>query len=201
MVNPGGYYPFFLPDGQHFLFRQGTGPEAGIYVAALGSSNAKLLMLADSAGVYAAPGSLLFSRGGGTDGTTVRHGELGDNWQSRKHCRSSSRCLWNEPADRVSRRPKLPLRIFDAGQHCRDRHPADAARGLWRRLCRGLPQDLGPRGAERRTMADRHPRPACASRDSSRVPGHAGAGRRRPGDRPPARSTRCSAPTARASRR
>ena len=67
-----GSNPFFLPDGRHFLVFQveRSGASAaetsgqGIYVGAVDSPDTKLLVLADSAGVYASEGFLLFSRGG-----------------------------------------------------------------------------------------------------------------------------------------
>ena len=61
-VSPGSLYPFFLPDGQHFLLWRRT-PQSGIYVGALDSPDVKFLVLAESAGVYGEPGFLLFSRG------------------------------------------------------------------------------------------------------------------------------------------
>ena len=57
-------WPAFLPDGNHFLYfaRGSTGPDNGIYVAALDSKERKLLLRNDSNAIYAAPGFLLFVR-------------------------------------------------------------------------------------------------------------------------------------------
>ena len=58
-------WPFFLPDGKHFLYQSWSGrsDDSSIFVAALDGSDRKLLLKADSSPVYAAPGYLLFSRG------------------------------------------------------------------------------------------------------------------------------------------
>jgi Tol biopolymer transport system component len=58
-------FPYFLPDGDHFLFTVlPAGPEGfGIYVGSLGSRQVKKIMTAESAVTYAAPGYLLFRRG------------------------------------------------------------------------------------------------------------------------------------------
>ncbi|HSS45480.1 MAG TPA: protein kinase, partial [Thermoanaerobaculia bacterium] len=61
-------WPFFLPDGRHFLyFAMGAfyGPKAvsnGIYVGSLDSQERRLLLRADSNVAYAPPGYLLFLR-------------------------------------------------------------------------------------------------------------------------------------------
>jgi Tol biopolymer transport system component len=55
--------PFFLPDGQHFLYRASTGPGAGpIYVGSLKSAERKFLFNADSSNVVYSQGYLLFLR-------------------------------------------------------------------------------------------------------------------------------------------
>ena len=55
--------PFFLPDGQHFLYRASTGPGGGpIYVGSLDSAERKLLLNADSSNVVYSQGYLLFLR-------------------------------------------------------------------------------------------------------------------------------------------
>src|SRR6202035_1363920 len=55
--------PFFLPDGQHFLYRPSTGPGGGpTYVASLNSSERKFLFNADSSNVVYSQGYLLFQR-------------------------------------------------------------------------------------------------------------------------------------------
>jgi len=56
-----GFWPSFLPDGQHFLFFQ---HRKGIYVGALGSTDTSLLLATSSRGEYAPPGYLLFVREG-----------------------------------------------------------------------------------------------------------------------------------------
>jgi Tol biopolymer transport system component len=57
-------WPYFLPDGRHFLYlaRSAQRENTGIYVAALDSSERKLLVNADSSAAYAPPGFLLFLR-------------------------------------------------------------------------------------------------------------------------------------------
>ncbi len=64
---PGGHqWPSFLPDGRHFTYLAvGAGRDAAwIWTAALGSTDARRLIGADSGASYAAPGYLLFLRGG-----------------------------------------------------------------------------------------------------------------------------------------
>src|SRR5262249_36173717 len=63
------HFPYFLPDGQHFLYRAGVttayGRDEGngIYVGSLASSEYKLILRADTYAVYAS-GHLLFWRDG-----------------------------------------------------------------------------------------------------------------------------------------
>ena len=59
----GHRYPYFLPDGRHFLFLA-TGPPGtqGIYVAALGSLDARRLVEADTASVFMGPDFVVFGR-------------------------------------------------------------------------------------------------------------------------------------------
>jgi Tol biopolymer transport system component len=61
----GHAWPYFLPDGQHFLFlaRSTQRENTNIYAGSLDSPERKLLINADSNAVYAAPGFLLFRRG------------------------------------------------------------------------------------------------------------------------------------------
>ncbi len=55
--------PFFLPDGQHFLYRASTGSGGGpLYAASLNSAERKLLLNADSSNVFYSQGYLLFLR-------------------------------------------------------------------------------------------------------------------------------------------
>jgi len=58
-------FPWFLPDGHHFLYtaRHVTEPEkTAVYVGDLDSKNRKLVVTADSNAIYTAPGYLLFVR-------------------------------------------------------------------------------------------------------------------------------------------
>lgn len=57
-------YPFFLPDGRHFLFQtwNGRSEDSSIFVASLDGGERKLLLKNDSNVAYAAPGYLLFAR-------------------------------------------------------------------------------------------------------------------------------------------
>ena len=62
----GHYWPYFLPDGQHFLYL-GWSPDAGnraIFAASLASKDKTRLLTAESNPVYAAPGYLVFRREG-----------------------------------------------------------------------------------------------------------------------------------------
>jgi Tol biopolymer transport system component len=66
--NEGSHrWPWFLPDGRHFLYyaAEGGGAEPGeIFVGDLGSGNVKHITQSSSLAVYASPGYLLFARGG-----------------------------------------------------------------------------------------------------------------------------------------
>ena len=59
-------WPQFLPDGRHFLFYVvANSPEnSGTYVGSIDGGEPKLLMPGASNAIYAAPGYLLFARGG-----------------------------------------------------------------------------------------------------------------------------------------
>ena len=58
-------FPQFLPGGRQFLFyAQGTPETQGIYLGSLDAPETKRLTAADTAGVYAPAGWLLFIRGG-----------------------------------------------------------------------------------------------------------------------------------------
>jgi serine/threonine protein kinase/Tol biopolymer transport system component len=59
----GAGFPFFLPDGKHFLFTTTTGDRT-VFVGSLDSADARRLMAADSAAVYASSGYILFVRQG-----------------------------------------------------------------------------------------------------------------------------------------
>ncbi len=67
-------WPFFLPDGRHYLFLSGIGSKEGgttndIYLGSLDSAGATLLMRGGSRMAYAPPGYLLYVR----DGTLLAH--------------------------------------------------------------------------------------------------------------------------------
>ncbi|MHC4173217.1 MAG: protein kinase domain-containing protein [Planctomycetota bacterium] len=57
-------YPYFLPDGRHFLYLAGSPQqeESGIYIGSVDSKESKFLLRADSNVVYAPPDFLLFGR-------------------------------------------------------------------------------------------------------------------------------------------
>src|SRR5262249_27078522 len=58
-------YPWFLPDGRHFLFlATGTADVQGIYLGSLDSPKHRRLFAADSKPVFAPPNYVLFARGG-----------------------------------------------------------------------------------------------------------------------------------------
>jgi len=59
-------WPYFLPDGLHFLYyvRSGQPENAGIYAGSLDSKETRRLVSAPSNAVYAPPGYLLFDRDG-----------------------------------------------------------------------------------------------------------------------------------------
>jgi Tol biopolymer transport system component len=58
-------YPYFLPDGRHFIFYAlAPQPRQGIYLGSLDSSTVKLLTQAETAGIYTKNGWLLWVRGG-----------------------------------------------------------------------------------------------------------------------------------------
>ena len=61
----GHVWPYFLPDGRHFLFlaRSTQRENTSIYAGSLDSPERKLLINVDSNPVYAPPGFLLFRRG------------------------------------------------------------------------------------------------------------------------------------------
>jgi Tol biopolymer transport system component len=62
---PSHRFPQFLPDGRHFLYYVGGSPDVrGVYVTGLEGFEPKRLLDADTAGVYAASGHLLFVRQG-----------------------------------------------------------------------------------------------------------------------------------------
>jgi Tol biopolymer transport system component len=66
----GHRWPFFLPDGRHFLYTVtsfasgGQKEKIGIYAGSLDSKEEKLLLRANSSVAYASPGYLLFFRDG-----------------------------------------------------------------------------------------------------------------------------------------
>ena len=58
------FWPYFLPDGRHFLYQSWTGhdDESAICVYSIDGGERKLLVKANSNGAYASPGYLLFAR-------------------------------------------------------------------------------------------------------------------------------------------
>jgi serine/threonine protein kinase/Tol biopolymer transport system component len=62
-------FPWFLPDGRHFLFTalSQDASKSGVYVAEVGSSRRTRILATDSNAIYAEPGNLLYVR----DGTLV----------------------------------------------------------------------------------------------------------------------------------
>jgi Tol biopolymer transport system component len=62
----GHRFPYFLPDGKHFLFASlPAGPDGwDTYVGSLGSTEVKHLLTAGSVAIYAEPGYLVFTRDG-----------------------------------------------------------------------------------------------------------------------------------------
>jgi Tol biopolymer transport system component/tRNA A-37 threonylcarbamoyl transferase component Bud32 len=60
----GHYWPYFLPDGRHFLYLAWSGDAANraIFVGTLGSKDKTRLLPAESNVAYAAPGYLVFRR-------------------------------------------------------------------------------------------------------------------------------------------
>src|SRR5262249_30730045 len=58
------FWPYFLPDGKHFLYQSWTGlsDESAIFVSSFEGKDRKLLVKVDSNAAYAAPGYLLFAR-------------------------------------------------------------------------------------------------------------------------------------------
>jgi Tol biopolymer transport system component/DNA-binding winged helix-turn-helix (wHTH) protein len=59
-------WPYFLPDGHHFLYLAAIAQQAGgeVYLASLDGKETKRLLAADTNAVYAPPGYLLFVRDG-----------------------------------------------------------------------------------------------------------------------------------------
>ena len=57
-------YPYFLPDGRHFLYTANTSNTARVYVGSLDSKERKQLLTGISMATYAEPGYLLFQRDG-----------------------------------------------------------------------------------------------------------------------------------------
>jgi eukaryotic-like serine/threonine-protein kinase len=61
----GHVFPWFLPDGQHFLYwATGNAEGRGVYIGTLDSPEGRRLIDDDTAAVYAPPGFLLFARQG-----------------------------------------------------------------------------------------------------------------------------------------
>jgi len=62
----GHVWPYFLPDGRHFLYLAvAPNPEnTGIYAGSLDSKETKLILKANSSSMYSPPGYLIFDRAG-----------------------------------------------------------------------------------------------------------------------------------------
>ncbi len=62
----GHRFPFFLPDGDHFLFASLPGPagQFDVYVGSLSSKKSERLLSAEAAPFYVEPGFLIYPRGG-----------------------------------------------------------------------------------------------------------------------------------------
>jgi hypothetical protein len=58
-------YPWFLPDGRHFLYTalRSDGKEGTVYLADTGSSDHRAVLTAGASAAYAAPGYILYLRG------------------------------------------------------------------------------------------------------------------------------------------
>jgi Tol biopolymer transport system component/predicted Ser/Thr protein kinase len=69
-------FPTFLPDGRHFLFLAKQADSNAIYLATLGSTEKRRLMLSDSQPSYAPPGYILFAQGGTLLAQPFDEGEL-----------------------------------------------------------------------------------------------------------------------------
>jgi WD40 repeat protein len=72
-------YPYFLPDGRHFIFfALAPQPQEGIYLGSLDSPDVKLVTQAETAGIYTKNGWLLWVRAGALLGRRldVARGEL-----------------------------------------------------------------------------------------------------------------------------
>ena len=71
-------FPWFLPDGRHFLYQAtGNAEGRGVYIGALDSPEGRRLIDADGAAVYAPPGFLLFARQGSLARPTLRSRDVG----------------------------------------------------------------------------------------------------------------------------
>jgi serine/threonine protein kinase/Tol biopolymer transport system component len=58
-------FPYFLPDGKHFLYSvPGTAENSGVFVGTLNAKESERLLSSDSPAIYAPPGYLLFVREG-----------------------------------------------------------------------------------------------------------------------------------------
>jgi Tol biopolymer transport system component len=64
LVKKPGRFPWFLPDGRHFLYIVGLQGAAALYFADLESNGEQRVLRADTNALYAAPGYLLFMREG-----------------------------------------------------------------------------------------------------------------------------------------
>ncbi|MBI2149280.1 MAG: protein kinase [Acidobacteria bacterium] len=63
-LEAGHFWPFFLPDGRHYLYLAWSPSERGIYTGSLDSKDRSLVLAAESMPFYAEPGYLLYQRQG-----------------------------------------------------------------------------------------------------------------------------------------
>ena len=63
-TNPDKAFPFFLPDGEHFLFTHPVGEVATLQVGTIRSQETRSLVPADSRAVFVPPGFVLYVRNG-----------------------------------------------------------------------------------------------------------------------------------------
>ena len=97
----GGEWPWFLPDGRHFLFFHRAADDArGVYVGSLGSQTTKLVLPGDFQAVFAPPDYLLFAREEGL--VLAQHFDL-ERLELTGEPFSVAEGVWSfRPSDRVS---------------------------------------------------------------------------------------------------
>ena len=97
----GGNWPWFLPDGRHFLFFHRAANDArGVFVGSLGSQTTKLVLPGDFQAVFAPPDYLLFAREEGL--VLAQHLDL-ERLELTGEPFSVAEGVWSfRPSDRVS---------------------------------------------------------------------------------------------------